>query len=116
MATLLHPTTIAFVLFFVALLAESWFSWRFLRGVKRHYPGLWDAMGRRTIWTDGDLISAFPTISFLWSRRYESRAVDAETAYCESFRKPVVLSWAAAVFFVLLFFASLLALGWRLPE
>jgi hypothetical protein len=56
------------------------------------------------------------TIVFLWKRRYESRAIDAESGYCESFQMPMVLSWAPAVFFVLLFFASLLALGWRLPE
>lgn len=114
MAILLHPTTIAFALFFVALLAESWFSWRFLRGVRKHHPGVWDAMGRRTIWTDSDLISALPTIAFLWKRKY-AKDMPAEGAdFCESYRLPVVISWAAAGAFVLLFFLSLITLGWSL--
>ncbi|HET7810940.1 MAG TPA: hypothetical protein VFL16_10220 [Steroidobacteraceae bacterium] len=116
MATLLHPTTIAFVLFFLALLAESWFSWRFLRGARKYHPDLWNAMGRRTIWTDSDLISAIPTIAFLWKRKYARTSTSEVVQYCESYRLPVVISWAAAGAFVLLFFTSLLTLGWKLPQ
>lgn len=84
------------MLFFVALCIESWFSWRFLRRLKRDFPRLWEESGRRTIWTDGDLTSAWPTIRFLWYREYEALGTGEEIAFCEKYRLPVVVSWAAA--------------------
>jgi hypothetical protein len=83
-------------MFLLALCIESWFSWRFLRRLKHEFPRLWEISGRRTIWTDGDLISAWPTIRFLWRREYLATGTQEEIAFCESYRLPVILSWAAA--------------------
>jgi hypothetical protein len=112
MAAVYHPTIALFVVFIVALCAESWFSWRFLRGLKRNYEDLWVRSGKRTIWSDGDLISAYPTIKYLWNREYVPLSQASEVAFCESYRLPVVISWAAAGISVLAFFVSLLAFGW----
>jgi len=109
----LQVTLIAGVLFFAALLVESWFSWRFLRQLRRDYPDLWDRSGRRTIWTDSDLMSAWPTIRFLWHREYAAEASSDELLFCEKYRLPVTLSWAAAsVAAAILFLVLLLNVGW----
>jgi hypothetical protein len=107
-----HPTTALFIVFIVALCAESWFSWRFLHGLKRDCSRLWVRSGKRTIWSDGDLISAYPTIKYLWNREYVPGSRDSEVAFCESYRLPVVVSWAAAGVSVLAFFVSLFTIGW----
>ncbi|MFP5382388.1 MAG: hypothetical protein ACLGG4_08995, partial [Gammaproteobacteria bacterium] len=65
-----HPTALALAIFLIGLAAESWFSWRFLRGLKMSHADAWGHIGHRTIWTDSDLISAWPTIAYLWQRRY----------------------------------------------
>lgn len=96
-------------LFFIALLVESWFSWRFLRRLKRDFPRLWEESGERTIWTDGTLIDAWPTIRFLWRREYEATATREEVAFCEEYRLPVTLSWAAAALSVAMFFVVVFA-------
>jgi hypothetical protein len=112
MSALRHPTIVAFIVFMVALGAESWFSWRFLRGLKRLHPDLWLRSGKRTIWTDGDLISAYPTVAYLWKRKYVPESRDSEMAFCEHYRLPVVVSWAAAAISVCAFFISLFSFGW----
>jgi hypothetical protein len=99
------------ILFFVALCVESWFSWRFLRRLKRDFPRLWGESGERTIWTDSDLTSAWPTIRFLWYREYEALGTREEIAFCEKYRLPVVVSWAAAGLSIALFFA-LIFVSW----
>lgn len=99
------------MLFFIALCVESWFSWRFLRKLKRDFPRLWEESGRRTIWTDSDLSSAWPTIRFLWRREYKGKSTREEFAFCEGYRLPVTLSWAAAWFFIAVFFLVALASG-----
>jgi hypothetical protein len=83
-----------------------------LRRLKREFSDLWVMSGKRTIWSDGDLISAYPTIKYLWNREYVPDSRDSEVAFCESYRLPVVVSWAAAGVSVLAFFVSLLAIGW----
>ena len=93
----MYPTAIAFAGFLVVLCVESLFSWLFLRSLQRDFPGLWEHSGRRTIWTDSNLRSAWPTIAYLWSRRYLERTDPAEVAFCERYRLPVVISyWSAA--------------------
>jgi hypothetical protein len=109
---LTHPTIAWLAIFLVALCAESWFSWRFLRRLEKEYPRLWRRSGKRTIWTDTDLISARPTIQYLWKRKYAHKAKESEKAFCESYRLPVVLSWAAAGLSALAFFVSILTAGW----
>jgi hypothetical protein len=107
-----HPTPIAAILFGVALLVESWFSWRFLRQLRRDYPDLWERSGCRTIWTDTDLISAWPTIQFLWYREYEDGASPEEIRFCEKYRLPVTLSWAAAGVTVAAALLLIFTVGW----
>lgn len=116
MASLNHPTVILSAVSVVALCAESWFSWQFLRRLKKEHSGLWLRSGRRTIWTDGDLISAFTTIKFLWKREYVPESQRPEIEFCESYRTPVVVSWALAAVSVLAFFVSFFAIGWPVAK
>ncbi len=110
-----HPTITTFVAAIVFILIESWFSWRYLQQLKRNYIRLWEESGRRTIWTDGDLISAWPTIRFLWTRGYEENcSSDEEMQFFEKYRIPVVVSWALALVTALLSLASIFIFGWPL--
>ena len=112
MVTALHPTIALLVVFVVALCAESWFSWRFLRELRTNYEDLWVRSGRRTTWSDLELISAYPTIKYLWKREYVPLSQESEVDFCERHRLPVAISWAAAVASVPAFLVSLLAFGW----
>lgn len=112
MVTALHPTIVLLVVFVVALCAESRFSRRFLRELRTDYEDLWVRSGKRTTWTDMELISAYPTIKYLWGREYVPLSVESEVDFCERHRLPVVISWAAAIVSGLAFLVSLLALGW----
>lgn len=97
---------LSFIVFLVCV--ESWFSWRFLRTLKREFPRLWELSGRRTIWTDSDLISAWPTIRFLWYREYKAIGTPAEIEFCERHRARVTFSWAIAGISVAAFFLVLM--------
>ena len=108
-----HPTPLLFSAFVLALLAESWFSWRFLRRLQREHEAIWEASGRRTIWTDGDLVSAWGTVRFLWVRDYAKFcSTKDELRFFERFRMPVVVSWACATLTVAAFLISWMAIGW----
>jgi hypothetical protein len=98
--------------FVVGVLAEGWYSWRFLRGLRRSYPNLWERSGRRTIWTDGTIIDALPTIRFLWRRDYVEHSSIDERAFCDRYRVPVIASWAFAAATVPAFLISAYTLGW----
>lgn len=68
-----HPTGVLFVAFLLCLCAESWFSWRFLRDLRKLYPKLWLRSGKRTAWTDMDLSSALQTSCSYLDRSRELR-------------------------------------------
>jgi hypothetical protein len=109
-----NPTIEAFLLFFGLLLVESWFSWRFLQKLRRDYPNLWQKSGRRTIWTDKDLLGAWPTIKLLRDREFEKFCSTAEELrFFERYRAPVMYSYFGALVGAGLFFASFFAFGWQ---
>jgi hypothetical protein len=100
-------------MFFGFLLIESWFSWRFLRKLRRDYPALWEKTGRWTIWTDRDLSSAWPTITLLWNRKYDKFcSTDEERLFFEGYRNPIVFSYVAAIVGGAAFFVCFLIFGW----
>ena len=99
-------------MFIVGLLAESWYSWRFLRTLQHSYPELWEHAGQRTIWTDGNLTQAWVTVSYLINRRYVERNRPEEIAFCERYRMPLTVSYFAAITAVALFLLSAGIVGW----
>lgn len=107
----MHPTGIATAVFVVGMLAESWYSWRFLRAIKR-YPELWAHSGYRSIATDSNLVGAWDTVRYLKNRDYLVRRVAHEIAFCEAHRKPVIYSYFLSAIGVVAFFASIFAFGW----
>ncbi len=110
-----HPTAIGLYAFVLGLLLESITSWRFLRTLKSRYPELWAHTGYRTMWTDGNLIGAYPTIKYLSGRAYSDRQNPEEVSFCDSHRLPVVWSYRFAVLSVICFFAAMALYGWP-PE
>lgn len=110
-----HPTAIGLYLFILGLLLESITSWRFLKALRSKHPKLWEHTGYRTIWTDSNLISAYPTIRYLSARNYSSRQHPEEVSFCESHRIPVVGAYWFAVLSVAYFFAAMVLYGWP-PE
>ncbi len=109
---LFHPTIVAAGVFLLCLCAESLTAYIFLRGLRKRHPAQWRHSGQRTVWTDMDLVSAWGTIRYLQRRQYRMSADSAGRAFCERHRLPVVASYWSAVVTVILFFASLFALGW----
>lgn len=114
MSGFLHPTGIATTLFILGLLAESWYSWRFLRRLKT-YPELWEHSGYRSLTTDGNLIGAWETIRYLKDRDYLNRNVEEEILFCEAYRIPVMASYFLAMISVALFFIAIIIFDWP-PE
>ena len=108
----LHPTAIGVCVFVLGLLLESITSWRFLKALKSQYPALWEHTGYRTIWTDSNLISAYPTIKYLFERAYSDHRNPKEIAFCDSHRVPVVGAYWFAVLAVVYFFAAIALYGW----
>ena len=105
----MHSIVIGTAAFAVGLFLESLLSWLFLRRLRRDFPALWEHSGRRTIWTDSDFIRSWPTVKYLRDRHYLERPNPAEIDFCERYRLPVILSYAAgwvgaATFFVSFFF------------
>ena len=104
----LFPVALTGGLFFLCLSLESYYSWRYLRGLKRQFPSMWQLAGSRTIWSDGDLMSAWPSISFLKERGYLESDDTEAIEFCEKFRRPVMTSYFSAAASIVLFFASFL--------
>ncbi len=102
-----------FGVFFFCLCLESFYSWQFLRGLKRDYPRLWKLTGERTIWTDGTLFGAIPTVAYLWKRKYKTYLDRNAVAFCEHYRLRVVGSWFAAGLSLVVFFGALIVNGGR---
>jgi hypothetical protein len=112
MAWWAHPTLISVWAFLLGAVAEGWYSWDYLTKLRRTYPLLWERSGRRTIWTDGTIIDAWPTIRFLWRREYLAIANAEERGFFERYRMPMVVSWALSGIAVIAFLASVSTLGW----
>lgn len=82
-------------------------SWRYLQGLRRDHPQTWRHGGERTIWTDGSLLAARPTIRYLRDRRYLASGDPAGIEFCERHRDAVLRGyWAGWI----LFPAALIAL------
>jgi hypothetical protein len=108
------PTIAAFGIFFGLLLTESWFSWRFLRKLRRDYPEAWRKTGKRTIWTDKDAWGAWPTIKLLRDRKYEKACTtEDEIKFFERYRTPVIYSYYGLWVGGGLVFVCLLVFGWQ---
>ncbi|MBL4619197.1 MAG: hypothetical protein JKX88_03745 [Marinicaulis sp.] len=87
----------SFFIFLTALFVESYFSWKFLRGLRKNFPQMWCRLGKRTIWTDADLFSAWRTIRLLSGRKYLGLGSKAAEEFCEAYRIPVIASYYAAL-------------------
>lgn len=111
MDNILHPTEIATFAFIAGLLAESWYSWRFLKGLKK-YPDLWEHTGYRSLATDSNLIGAWETIRYLKDRKYLALNNTEEIEFCETNRIPVMYSYFLGLIGVIVFFVSIFAFGW----
>jgi hypothetical protein len=107
----MHPFWLSFAVFFIMLCIASWDHWWFLRSVRRKFPSLWQDIGRPTGWTDSTLFDAFGTYSYLFQRRYHKRADTDETRFCEQFRMPMLVTYAAAIVSASIFFIGLLVWG-----
>lgn len=103
----------AFVLsmlaFFVFLMLESVTSWIFIKGSKKKHPLLWKHAGKPTLLGNGDLMSAYPLIRYIWQREYAQIEDQNAIRYADKLRYPTVLSywlaWASiAALIVSLFF------------
>jgi hypothetical protein len=108
---ILHPTMIGTFAFIAGLLAESWYSWRFLKGLKT-YPDLWEHSGYRSLATDSNLIGAWETIRYLKGREYLKLEQTEEIEFCEAHRIPVIYSYFFGVIGVCSFFISIFIFGW----
>ena len=103
---------VAFIGFVVSLSMESITSWMLIKGSKKHHPDLWKHAGEPTLMSNGDLISAFSLINYVWCRDYEGLNNRDAIKYADQMRLPVVLSyWAAWIFALVLIYAVFLTPG-----
>jgi len=109
--THVHPFWATFVIFIALLFPASWCHWRFLRRARREFPSLWRDMGQPTGWTDGTLIGAFGTYWYLFRRSYRKRGDASAIQFCERFRLPMLVTYAAALISCGVFLLGLLVWG-----
>jgi len=86
----------AFTLFVICIGLESLTSWMFIKGSQRNYPELWEHAGMPTLLGNGDLISAYALIRYLWDRDYYSVGDNQAVAFADRMRVPAVASYATA--------------------
>ena len=110
----MHPFLLGGIIFGITVCLESWYSWRYLRAMRKNYPDLWVHAGRRGLKTDATLFGAWPTVKYLMARRYLERGNKAETAFCESYRPKVVGSYFLSLFGVISFFVAWAI--WGVPD
>ncbi len=91
-------------LFFVCLIAESVTSWIFIRGSKKKHSVLWRHAGSPTLLGNGDLISAWPLVRYVFQRRYASIGDMGAVSFADALRIPMVASYVAAMASVIAFF------------
>lgn len=102
----MHPFWIGGIIFGVTLCLESWYSWRFLKALKNEFPELWAHSGYRDWKTDSSVTAAWPTIKYLWQRKYTERESSQEIEFCEYHRPKVVYSWGTSIIGVCSFFTA----------
>lgn len=83
-------------IFFLCLIAESITSWIFIKVSKKRHPVLWEHAEHPTLMGNGDLMSAYPLIRYLWTRSYSEVPDRGAVAFAEKLRLPTTLSYAAA--------------------
>ncbi len=115
---LLHPTNASFIVFMVAIAAESCIHWRFSEGLRADFPELWERSRRGTkdVWTDLDPMSAFPTYTFLRTRQYVAGSGEAAIAFCDAYRVRLLTSWRVAATAAVAFMVFWFLLGFPLFE
>ena len=97
--------------FFVSLTLESITSWIIIKGSKKKHPSLWKHAGRPTLLGNGDLMSAYPLIKYLWRRDYAELNDRAAVSYADRMLLPTVLTYASAVVFAVALFLSLFTIA-----
>ena len=95
----------AFAVFIVCLIAESVTSWIFIRGSKKNHSVLWRHAGRPTLLGNGDLISAWPLVRYVFRRKYASIPDSGAVSFADKLRMPMVVSYVAALISVGVLFA-----------
>jgi len=103
---------VALIGFIISLSLESATSFMLIRGSRKNHPDLWKHAGEPTLMGNGDLISAFPVINYIWRRDYAALSNTQAVAYADGLRLPTVLSyWAAWVFALALIYVVFIGPG-----
>jgi hypothetical protein len=107
-----HPTVYAMALFFAFMIGGSIVQWIFLIRLKRLDWEIWVRAGRPTIWSDRDLIRAWPTIKFLLGKKYLFTGTRVGHRFCSFYRYPLFLGYFGTCLSVIWFLVSLFLNGW----
>lgn len=112
-----HPFWITFIVFFIGICTESFYSYKYISGLRKRYPDMWEYLGKPTLISDCDLIGAWGTIKRLYNKKYVDYSKHVEhddkgaILYCERFRSPMLISYILGWVGVIIFFGSLLIFG-----
>jgi hypothetical protein len=97
----MQPFIIAILILILCISIESWFSWQYLKQLPK-YPTLWKHTGYRSWKTDFTLTGSWPTIVYLYRKKYMELGLKNEMTFCELHRNKVIISWAIGVVGVVL--------------
>ena len=93
-----HPTSIAAIIWIVTMIAGTIYQYLFLRNLKNNHSKIWKNAGSPTIFTDGDLSSAWSTVKYMRDREYKQINDSDGILYCNEKRLGLLFwFWAIAL-------------------
>jgi len=93
----------------ISFLLEVYFSFRFLRKLKRKFPALWRDLDQPAFYFQGMLIGAWDLKQYLLKKTYLSRENQNEIRFCENYRSLMLLGYFSTILFLLISVVALSA-------